>query len=661
VLFVQPALLIAVIDALVILRVPPAAAHYWDDVTILMHNWGDVTVLIAFVMPLFLFFAVARRENGFAGLHELISGTRVVLDQSKKRRLTGLTTAATTPIDVPREVPRLGPYVLLKDAEMHAPRLFRIGYDERLQRHVWIHVRPPDSPPVAADRRDLDRPARLRWLGGSYSEDEAWDAYEAVGGQPLASVGRQPWSVVREWLQIVADEVRSSLADGSLSDLSVDCVWIGADGRIRLLEWPVTGSHEGDSGDGKQVADFGRVQTFLCQLAITSLEGRAVALDERRVPQAEPRLPLGAASFFQSLADKQFATADELFIKVASLISRPAVTSRQTRLAHLAACAAGVLAFGMNVLAINRAAEQLPPMRLADLQSQSTHPTAAHPIVTQSTPLTLRLYLLVVCLQDLNRINTRINKQVGWRVYEGQWYSPEGEAELREALEIFLRGRLRETMQDALRSTEPYTWQLHRGPLLSLAKEVFRGRSPLPEDLARAEVVLNPILGRKWRGLYYFLPFARIDYEHRDARYQPLPPERPSPERLYGQLALLSVLTLALAIFLPAMLHGGWLLGLLDLGVVNHDGMKASRLRACCRAAIAWLPILLFYVFTDGQFLRASPFPHPFYSLADLFGDWNESVALCGLAIFAAGGIWAMYRPARGIQDWLAGTWIVPR
>jgi hypothetical protein len=31
------------------------------------------------------------------------------------------------------------------------------------------------------------------------------------------------------------------------------------------------------------------------------------------------------------------------------------------------------------------------------------------------------------------------------------------------------------------------------------------------------------------------------------------------------------------------------------------------------------------------------------------------------LAIFAAGAAWALKNPARGVQDRLAGTWIVPR
>jgi len=31
------------------------------------------------------------------------------------------------------------------------------------------------------------------------------------------------------------------------------------------------------------------------------------------------------------------------------------------------------------------------------------------------------------------------------------------------------------------------------------------------------------------------------------------------------------------------------------------------------------------------------------------------------VALLSAGAVWAILRPSRGIQDRLAGTWIVPR
>jgi hypothetical protein len=66
------------------------------------------------------------------------------------------------------------------------------------------------------------------------------------------------------------------------------------------------------------------------------------------------------------------------------------------------------------------------------------------------------------------------------------------------------------------------------------------------------------------------------------------------------------------------------------------------------RAAIAWSPVL--------ALLLASV-------VSDTFNDPAVGRALIpiSLLVFLAGAAYAMANPARGIQDRLAGTWIVPR
>jgi hypothetical protein len=40
---------------------------------------------------------------------------------------------------------------------------------------------------------------------------------------------------------------------------------------------------------------------------------------------------------------------------------------------------------------------------------------------------------------------------------------------------------------------------------------------------------------------------------------------------------------------------------------------------------------------------------------------WQTLLQTSLLAVFIAGAIWAVLHPSRGIQDRIAGTWIVPR
>ena len=107
-----------------------------------------------------------------------------------------------------------------------------LGFDPSLRRHVWIHTLPPGAAAMAPLIRDLSRPARLRWLSGRRSTSEAWDAYEALDGVPLATLldAPRPWRMVRTWLLDLAREIDAGLKDGSVAALTIDHVWITRDG-----------------------------------------------------------------------------------------------------------------------------------------------------------------------------------------------------------------------------------------------------------------------------------------------------------------------------------------------------------------------------------------------------------------------------------------------
>jgi len=83
--------------------------------------------------------------------------------------------------------------------------------------------------------------------------------------------------------------------------------------------------------------------------------------------------------------------------------------------------------------------------------------------------------------------------------------------------------------------------------------------------------------------------------------------------------------------------------------LVNRKGQPISRIRALARAAIVWSPIVAIAIA-----LKVGP------EIQEASIGWIAlEVAL--LAVFIAAAGWAVARPSRGIQDRLAGTWIVPR
>ena len=159
-----------------------------------------------------LLFSTARRGNGWTGVHELLSRTRVV-----QRNVRPVASAApkASPADlVPAlsSLRRVGPYAVhTMVGETGGGRLF-VGVDPILRRHVWIHEVPPGTPPVDATRRDVSRPGRLYWLAGRRSATENWDAFEAPRGEPfLTAPPTSDWRQAHRALSSLAIELDASI------------------------------------------------------------------------------------------------------------------------------------------------------------------------------------------------------------------------------------------------------------------------------------------------------------------------------------------------------------------------------------------------------------------------------------------------------------------
>jgi uncharacterized RDD family membrane protein YckC len=188
-----------------------------------------------------------RPRNGFRGLHDLWTGTRVVQLPWPEPPLTYPALRATAaPAPLTSELPRsLGPYRVDGVRDRSAERVILVATDEALGRALDIVLQRPDSM-IDSRRRGVARPTRQRWLAAGTWNNWAWDAFIAGGGAPLCDVvpsdSSLPWSAARPVLEQLTTELFEAESDGTLPPtLSIDQVQVREDGRVQLLDWPRAG------------------------------------------------------------------------------------------------------------------------------------------------------------------------------------------------------------------------------------------------------------------------------------------------------------------------------------------------------------------------------------------------------------------------------------
>jgi hypothetical protein len=242
--------------------------------------------------------------------------------------------------------------------------------------------------------------------------------------------------------------------------------------------------------------------------------------------------------------------------------------------------------------------------------------------------------------RDLRRLILALRELRQYDSWEQQ--SPTaGVVERRQALEIYIAGKFRRAMQDALQSTDPAARPLQDAALTARAAEVFRKPVPSPAEVIGAATVLQ-----RW-----------LESGNRLVSMEQTAGRRLSST---GLLALIAVIFGS--IVSPVLFRGGMLLRSLRFASVTSDGVEVSRWRALFRALVAWAPAYL-YLVTALRSDLLTPVQRASYLFALITPvDLPLSgTALIALVVFIVGGLYAAVRPARGIQEWVTGTWLVPR
>jgi hypothetical protein len=202
----------------------------------------------------------------------------------------------------------------------------------------------------------------------------------------------------------------------------------------------------------------------------------------------------------------------------------------------------------------------------------------------------------------------------------------------RNDIEIYLAEHMTRVIQD------PATWDKSSAVKITGNGERERAQAVLerrrtrgPEEVRRAEATVAPILATQNRMLGKMSNLRGL-------------------MGIFTAALGASFIAVACFAFAGALATGsGFTFRPFGIALVNRRGQPISRVRALWRATVTWISIVgVAVAFKFGPDIMSAG-----YTVLALH------LALDGVLI--GGAVWASLHPSRGIQDRIAGTWIVPR
>jgi len=290
---------------------------------------GNFDFAFAIIFGLILF-STSRQGNEYAGLHELITKTRVVrkrppIIQSLPQVSEGDSSSADSKNYI-------GPYLVLEYLRDTITDKLVLGYDEKLKRKVWIYVQEIGSPAVSEIRQNINRFERIRWINRKRTPKECWDVYEALEGEPLLKKisKKHAWEEVGHWLLDLTKEIQSELKEKSLPKyFGLDRVWITSESKVKILDFqtPYLDSTLHNPGPLENPLDSSSYALFIKQVALSSMEGDLKSKES--IKQQTPKIPLSIPlrTFLSDLGDHQKTDLKALIENLKTLLKKSSIVT----------------------------------------------------------------------------------------------------------------------------------------------------------------------------------------------------------------------------------------------------------------------------------------------------------------------------------------------
>ncbi len=192
----------------------------------------------------------ARLNNGYRGIHDRLTGTRVVrlaaaLEHRRPENIPVTLPIATAAPDS-NLLPQLGTLLIVGRFGSGSPQKTDVllARDQSLDRDVWMIPQVETDGTPSDNRTARPHSSRIRMLKSEFFEGQQWLICEALKGIPLHEflmISRPlSWSSLLPLMQDLVEALEELAKDPSdLAAIQLDQFWLDQSGRVKLLAAPL--------------------------------------------------------------------------------------------------------------------------------------------------------------------------------------------------------------------------------------------------------------------------------------------------------------------------------------------------------------------------------------------------------------------------------------
>jgi len=208
-----------------------------------------------------------------------------------------------------------------------------------------------------------------------------------------------------------------------------------------------------------------------------------------------------------------------------------------------------------------------------------------------------------------------------------------------QAMEVYIADRFGKAISDPATWSGPFAAAITPDMREKARQIVAKYPNPSEKELADAKAVVEPLVGA---------------FDAMNDIFGRSPVFMAAMQAGFWML-FLAIVSIAVAL----VFRGGLAMLIFGVVAVKRDGSRAGRLRVFWRALVTWSPYVLGFIGLIFLFIGGGMFADP-----DSAGGFIFAMGSAGglaLGLFAILAVVSALLPERGLQDRLAGTWLVPR